>query len=127
MTANKNIAANENIEQHIKILIKIMTADENIEPQIKILLQIQKKKRNATAILIRLKREVVRAHNTEKELLRAMCPSRSARAAVSAIFTIMFCSFCGETCVAGAAFCHKCGKKISASEKDSSPGPSGIQ
>ena len=51
MTANKNITANENITQHIKILIKIMTANENIDVQIKILLQIQKKKRNATAIL----------------------------------------------------------------------------
>ena len=54
VTGNKNIAANENIEQHIKMLIKIMTANENIEPQIKMLLQIQKKKRNSTAILIGL-------------------------------------------------------------------------
>ena len=62
-----------------------------------------------------------------RKLVRAMCLSRSARAAASAIFTIMFYSLCGETCVAGAAFWHNFGKKISASEKDSSPGPSGIQ
>ena len=29
--------------------------------------------------------------------------------------------------MADAAFCHKCGKKISAGKKDGSPGPSGIQ
>ena len=68
----------------------------------------------------------MRAHNTDKELVRAMCLSQSARAAVSAIFTIMFCSFCGEMCVAGATFCHKCGKKISVSEKDSNQTPSRI-
>ncbi|KAJ7387797.1 hypothetical protein OS493_001141 [Desmophyllum pertusum] len=39
----------------------------------------------------------------------------------------MFCSFCGESCVADAVFCHKCGKKISAGKKDDSPGSSGIQ
>ncbi|KAJ7369849.1 hypothetical protein OS493_036076 [Desmophyllum pertusum] len=39
----------------------------------------------------------------------------------------MFCSFCGESCVADALFCHKCGKKISAGKKDDSPGSSGIQ
>ena len=47
--------------------------------------------------------------------------------AMKACSTIMFCSFCGESCVADAVFCHKCGKKISVGRKDDSPGPSGIQ